>query len=420
MSYELDRRTRRDQDRRHVAPDAFFAETFPKLAAAHGHLVAQGVAALNAPPLTIEVEGSAWTVLRAGNTVEARRAAVDGALRISLTPDQFSDWAQNQVSFNGFLTLRALELPAGDRVEVSVWDSLWIALLEGWPVTDDAIAFRDRHGAPLDLAAAFTPHDDPADIAHFLREAGYLHLKGWLDPADIDRIIADMDRALPHYCEGDGKSWWATLKDGARCCVRMQEFVAHSPTTARVLSGQAWARLRGVVAGQDKLAPFLVEGRIIEALYKPLGVTAGPSDVSFHRDCHLGRHAYVCSRMTVGIPLTSTPAENGGLRVVAGSHRVAMPVEIAKTRPYLPVVALTTRAGDLTVHLSCTLHEATPPVFAERRVMYTEMPLAPHEGAVGPVDTSVGHIRDRMDTIHRQVRGLDDAAPAPEPQLVEQ
>ena len=406
MTFELDRRTRRDEDRRPITPDAFFTGTFPGLAAAHGRLVAQGMEALDAPPLTVEIEGAAWTILRDGDTVVARRGAVDGALRIALTPDQFSDWAQNQVSFNGFLVMRGLDLIAGDRVQVSVWDSLWIALLEGWPVVDDAITFRDRHGAPLDLAASFTPHDDPADIAHFLREAGYLHLKGWLDPADMDAIVADMDRALPRYSEGDGQSWWATLKGGERCCVRMQAFVEHSPTTARVLSGEAWRRMRAIVADQDRLAPFVVEGRIIEALYKPLGVTAGPSDVSFHRDCHLGRHAYVCARMTVGIPLSSTPAENGGLRVVAGSHRVAMPVEIAKTRPYLPVVALTTAAGDLTVHLSCTLHEATPPVFAERRVMYAEMPLAPHEGAVGPMDTSVGEIRERMDDIHRKAQGL--------------
>jgi hypothetical protein len=419
MPYALDRRTRRDEDRRPVTPDAFFVEIFPKLADAHGHLVAQGIAALDAPPLTVEVEGSAWTVLRKDDTVEARRGGLEGALRIALTPDQFSDWAQNQVSFNGFLTMRALELRAGGKVEVSIWDSLWIALLEGWPVADDGITFRDRHGAPLDLAAAFTPHDDPADIAHFLREAGYLHLKGWLDPADTARIIADMDRALPRYSEGDGRSWWATLKDGERCCVRMQEFVEHSPTTARVLSGEAWDRMRRIVAGRDKLAPFRVEGRIIEALYKPPGVTAGPSDVSFHRDCHLGRHAYVCSRMTVGIPLTSTPAENGGLRVVAGSHRVAMPVEIAKTRPYLPVMALTTQAGDLTVHLSCTLHEATPPVFAERRVMYTEIPLAPLAGALALMDTSVGEIRDRMDEIHRRAQGLDAAAFASKPPVVQ-
>lgn len=410
MPFQLDRRTRRDEDRRATTPAAFFAETFPKLAATHGRLVADGMRALDAPPLTVEVGGSAWTILRDGDTIAARDGAVEGALRIALSPDQFSDWTQNQVSLNGFLVMRALELLEGDRTGVSVWDSLWIALLEGWPVVDEAITFLNRRGAPLDLAASFTPDDDPADIAHFLREAGYLHLKGWLDPADTARIVADMDRALPRYREGDGKSWWATLQDGARCCVRMQEFVEHSPTTAGILTGEAWKRLREVVAAQDILAEVPVGGRIIEALYKPLGVTAGPSDVSFHRDCHLGRHAYVCARMTVGVPLSSTPAENGGLRVIAGSHRVAMPVEIAKTRPYLPVVALTTQAGDLTVHLSCTLHEATPPVFAERRVMYTEIPLAPRTGAQAMADTSVNHIRDRMNDLHRPAPGIAVAA----------
>ncbi len=402
MFFQLDRRTRRDQDRRFVTPDAFFAQTFPGLAAAHGALVARGMTALGAPPLAVEIEGAAWTILRDGDTVQARRGAADGALRIALTPEQFSDWAQNQVSFNGLHVMRALKVLQGGIVEVSTWDSLWIALLEGWPVTGDAVTFRDRHGAPLDLAAAFTPDDDPADIAHFLREAGYLHLKGWLDPADTALIMAEMDRALPLYSEGDGKSWWATLKDGSRCCVRLQNFLEHSPTAARILSGQAWGRMRLAAAGQERLMDNRREGQTLEALFKPLGVVSGPSDVSFHRDCHLGRHAYVCSRLTIGVPLTSTPAENGGLRVVAGSHRLAMPVEIAKTAPYLPVVPLAPAAGDLTVHLSCTLHAATPPVFAERRVLYTEIPLAPLDEGAGPVDTSVNAIRDRMDEIHRE------------------
>jgi hypothetical protein len=404
MSHQLDRRTRCDEDRRHVTPQAFFTQEFPRLLAANGHLVADGMRALEAPPLTIQVSGSTWTIRLDGGAIALQSGAVDGALVIALTPDAFSDWVQNQITFNGLLVARTLEFDGGDVAAVSAWDSLWIGLLEGWAVIDEEPTFRDRRGAALDLSASFRPDDDPADIAHFLREAGFLHLKGWLDPADLACIVEDMDRALPHYAEGDGKSWWATLKDGARCCVRMQEFVEHSPATARILSGETWARMRSVVAGPDQLAEVPVEGRIIEALYKPVGVVSGPSDVSFHRDCHLGRHAYVCSRMTVGIPLTPHGQANGQLRVCAGSHRVAMPVEVAKRRPYLPVVAMATEPGDLTIHLSCTLHESTPPVTAERRVMYTEMPLAPLPGAPGQIDTSVGHLRERVSDILRDAR----------------
>ena len=401
MTYKLDRRTRRDADRHFIVPDEFFVEEFPRLAARHGHLVASDVVALGAPPLTIEVGDISWTVLRKDHTVEAKRGAVDGALIVMLTPAQFSDWAQNQMSFNGFAVARDLHYRDGSIGDVSNWDSLWICLLEGWVVTDDELTFLDRHGAPLNLTTSFTPDADPADIAHFLREAGFVHLQGWLAAEDMARIVEDMDQAKPNYHEGDGKSWWATLADGTRRCVRMQEFVEHSPTTARILSGETWARMRLILGGDDLLEERPVEGRIIEALYKPVGVVSGPSDVNFHRDCHLGRHSYVCSRMTVGIALTPTGHGNGSLQVIAGSHRVAMPVEIAKSRPYLPLVTLPVEAGDLTVHLSCTLHESTPPVFAERRVMYTEMPLRRLPGVTGPVDSSVGHLRERVNDLIR-------------------
>jgi hypothetical protein len=109
--------------------------------------------------------------------------------------------------------------------------------------------------------------------------------------------------------------------------------------------------------------------------------------------------------MTVGIPLTPHNQENGMLRVCAGSHRVAMPVEVAMRRPYLPVLALATEPGDLTVHLSCTLHESMPPLTAERRVMYTEMPLAPLAGAPGLIDTSVGHLREQVNDLLRDAQG---------------
>jgi hypothetical protein len=51
----------------------------------------------------------------------------------------------------------------------------------------------------------------------------------------------------------------------------------------------------------------------------------------------------------------------------------------------LPDVPLPTEAGDVTVHLSCTLHMAEPPTAGERRVMYTDcrLPLDPTAAAEG-------------------------------------
>lgn len=371
MPIALDRRTRRDAEVRFASLDAFFSDTFPMLAARHGALVADGARALGAPPLAIEVGSEARSIVVQGDGLAAVEGIVDGAFVIRLTASQFSELIQNQQSLGGLVVARELRCAGGGERETSVWDSLLLALLEGWPVVDGSLEFVGRSGAPLDLDRTFTPEDDPADVAHFIREAGYLHLRGWIDSSLMPIISEDMDRALPHYREGDGKSWWGLVTDGSLRCVRLQEFLEHSPTTEALLRSEAWDAVRRTIAAGDELVQA-TGPRSVEALIKPVGVVTGPSDVGFHRDCHLGRHAYNCSGTTVGVSLTASGEDNGMLRVVAGSHRLAMPAVVAYSdpEPYLPIVGLPTEPGDLTVHLSCTLHEATPPRMAERRVLY--------------------------------------------------
>jgi hypothetical protein len=359
MAAPLDRRTRSDADLHHVSVDEFVDEVLPPLLERHGELVDRGIAALEAPSLTLAIGERSWTY-----------PGGDGDLTVRLDDEAFSDWAQLNRSFNGMGVMGQLDHDGSER-DVSVWDALTHTLLEGWTVLADDLTFD------VDLDRSFGPDDDPSEIAHFLREAGYLHLRGWLDPADMATVSDDIDRALPTYAEGDGRSWWAVQADGTRRCVRLQEFLGHSPTTEAILEGEVWEHLRRVLSGDDV---ELVRGKEIEALVKPVGIVQGASDVTFHRDCHLGRHPYGCSGTTIGISVTSGTPENGRLRVAAGSHRVAMPVEVAKHDPYLPVVAVSTEPGDLTVHLSCTLHEAAPPQRQERRVMYAGFSLAPRPG----------------------------------------
>lgn len=395
MAISLDRRTRSDADARHITPDEFFAEQLPDLVARHGALVARGIVELDARPLAIEVGDGAWSFTTDGETVVVVEGIVDDAFVVTLTEDHFSEWVQQQRTFNMLVVSREMRCRNGTEYDISLWDSLWLTMLEGWPIVDD-IEFLDRHGEPLDLGRVFTPDDDPADVAHFLREAGFLHLRGWIDPALMVTISDDIDRAVRHYVEGDGKSWWAILEDGTPRCVRLQDFLEHSPATESILRSEAWNRVRRTIAADDDLVQAPVEGRCIEALIKPVGVASGPSDVTFHRDCHFGRHAYGCSGTTVGIAVTPTSEENGQLRVIAGSHRVAIPIEIAKTDPYLPVVGIPTEPGDLTIHLSCTLHESTPPRVSERKVMYgCGFKLAPRAEDVGG-GAALSQLRERV------------------------
>ena len=147
-----------------------------------------------------------------------------------------------------------------------------------------------------------------------------------------------------------------------------------SATTAGLLKDERLLRIE-TFTGDGHVHTGLEQNRI-EALMKPIGVVAGISDVPWHKDCSLGRHSYECCSFTCGISVTGADAASGQLRVVAGSHRALMrPALVMSGSHDLPEIDLPTRTGDVTVHLSCTLHMSQPPVKQERRVMYTSFRL---------------------------------------------
>ena len=79
--------------------------------------------------------------------------------------------------------------------------------------------------------------------------------------------------------------------------------------------------------------------------------------------------------------MTGADRVSGQLHVVAGSHRALVWPALLQPSMDLPMLPLPTRTGDVTVHLSCTLHMAQPPVEQERRVLYTSYRLPPIDPA---------------------------------------
>jgi hypothetical protein len=58
----------------------------------------------------------------------------------------------------------------------------------------------------------------------------------------------------------------------------------------------------------------------------------------------------------------------------------------------LPQVFLQTQPGDVTIHLSCAMHCATPPQHSERRVTYTSFV---HPGSADELTAKVAEVRDQ-------------------------
>jgi hypothetical protein len=265
------------------------------------------------------------------------------------------------------------------------------------------VSFHDGDGGPLDLHRSFDLDDDPEEVSHFLGEAGFLHLRGVFTEDEMAAVSADMDAAAPQYADGDGRSWWATTHDGTRRLVRMQQFQTKSAVTKELLGDDRLLGLARYTADDHFWGKPGGNDNWIEALVKPIGVAQGISDVPWHKDCSLGSHSYRCCSLTTGISVTGADAESGQLRVVAGSHRALVWPAFVRRNLDLPQVDLPTATGDVTMHLSCTLHMSQPPEVRERRVLYTDFSLPTDEGDRSPNEAVLRRIRPGAPTTDSQL-----------------
>lgn len=375
----VDFRTRADGPLPVFEPEAFFRETLPEAIVAQREVIEPGLPRLHLRPLTIEVgTENVWTLLAKSGGVEVRRGDAGSAARVRLSAEDLCDLANDLRTPIAIYSSGELDMPDGEFGDFLDWWLVLRSALDAQPLyVPGAVAFRDREGRPLDLRRSFAPDDSREEMAHFLAEAGFLHVRGLFSEAEMAAISKDMDRAAPEYRPDDGRSWWARVRSGERRLVRMQAFDERSAATAELIASEKF-RSFGTLTGDGHIYEQMKDNRI-EALVKPIGVVEGISDIPWHKDCALGRHSYECCMITMGISVTGAGADSGQLRVFAGSHRALVRPGVLGDpgRIDLPDMALPTEAGDVTLHCSCTLHMAQPPVSRERRVLYTTWSLPP-------------------------------------------
>ncbi len=389
----MDARTRFDADVTPVDAGEFFEVTLPALAEGRSHLAVPGARELGVEAFTIETPSGTWTLDVGDDSVEVRGGA-GGAACVRIDADQLTEVVHDRITPMTLLTAGTLDMPVGNLGDFLDWWVVLRSLIDERAVhTAGAIDFTGPDGQPLDLKRSFRLDDDPAEMAHFLTEAGFLHVTDVFSQQEMDRVSADMDAAFSRYEPDDGRSWWATTASGERRPVRLQWFQEQSPTTAALLEDDRYLQL-GRLTGDGHVSRE--EGNRIEALVKPIGVVEGISDLPWHKDCSLGRHSYQCCGLTVGISVTGADERSGQLAVVPGTHRALVQPTFFRESWGLPEVALPTRTGDVTIHCSCTMHMSFAPVDRERRVMYTGFGLPPRAGdGAGPSNVDeIGRVRE--------------------------
>jgi ectoine hydroxylase-related dioxygenase (phytanoyl-CoA dioxygenase family) len=249
----------------------------------------------------------------------------------------------------------------GSALRWVAWEPALRAMWSGRPPYDPArLALTDRRGAPLDPAQCFTPASDRDDMAHFLRSAGYLFVRGVFAADEIAAFRAEAEALAGEARKGDKLSWWGKNAAGKEVLTRVTRAGAkprlralpHDPRLV-ALKDLADERL------EHRTPPSAEEG--ISVIWKRPNMSEGLGDLPWHRDCGMGGHAIMCPTLIASVFLTPATPETGELRMLPGSWQSGCgPIDAR--HPNAPRgVSFAAAPGDVSLHYGDTMHAAPPP-----------------------------------------------------------
>ena len=206
-------------------------------------------------------------------------------------------------------------------------------------------------------------------MAEFLDRHGYLHVRRVFGTDELGVLSGEIERLRTLARPDDLRSWWATGVDGRDVCCRLTFMSERSAVVAALVDEPRLRTLAGLTGLDLRPCPDRNDG--ISVVIKNPSVTAGLSDLPWHRDCGLGGHDLLCPGLNMGIQLDRADAANGQLWFLPGSHRHGGPLGDPWWGDH-PIVAIDAEPGDVTVHYGHVLHAAPAPSApdAGRRAVY--------------------------------------------------
>ena len=197
-----------------------------RIAAGNGALAADDIAGVS--PIAFKVpDGGAFSYVPGADGVEIWATDVAADTVVEISREAFSDFANELHTCFGLLYAGLAETSRGDFAGFERWEPALRALYHGHPIIDPSTM-----DLPADLARSFSLDEPDDDLRAFLHQAGFLHLRGVFDSAEIDTFRTEVEAARAAARPDDGHSWWATRADGEEVCCRVTYLERTSPTVA--------------------------------------------------------------------------------------------------------------------------------------------------------------------------------------------
>jgi hypothetical protein len=393
-------------------PTSFFGGAWCEVPASQAHRAAEDAARLELTPITLRIDDDPWIIEPCAETITATPGS-GSELAVTLDSETFADFfCERRTALGIVVGGRAGGTPAALEA-FCAWDPVLRSLLDGrFLYRTGDIDLRSMDGTPLDLHRRFRLGEETTEAAHFLAEAGFLLLEDMFTQAEMDEIDTDLAVAVEAARSDDGSSWWATTAAGEAYPCRILDLASTSPAVRALIADERYVAIGEILDdGHHPGDPFGEHFTDVtaEGLLKRVDSVDGLVCLPWHKDCDRGGHSMFCSGLTIGICLTPVDEAHGGLDVMAGSHRANIARAQIDRELDLPAVALRAGRGDVTVHMSCTLHRSTHPTTHERRVVYTGFALPSRSDGRSDGRSEDRHAEDAQPRLRRERAAIGDS-----------
>lgn len=231
------------------------------------------------------------------------------------------------------------------------------------------------------LGEALTPEQQA-----FFEEHGFIHFSGFLTPTDVAQIIKASEEVQQKWIDNNVQKVngvpvkYGKDLDGHTIVQRFAFINQHADVLSNVLKDPRFTALLQLIGPGARIGENEKDGMVFNHYVN--GPESQFTKMGWHtdglRDAFMGKR--LNPMLNVGLHLNTMHAENGGLRIIPGTHKQSLLSMIFKKRYFIDhrpdknEIAILPKAGDLTVHDGRLWHRvAKSSVIGEesrRRVIY--------------------------------------------------